>query len=98
MDYHWGFAGSLLLLQRCGNPCHGNGRISSARAITVTKSEILTGLNRPDDFILAIVEVNGEKALAPRYIRKPFGREPDFGVTSVNYDLDELLARAEEPA
>ena len=25
-------------------------------------------------------------------------REPDFGVTSVNYDFAELLARAEAPA
>jgi hypothetical protein len=25
-------------------------------------------------------------------------REPDLGVTSVNYDLDELLSRSEEPA
>jgi hypothetical protein len=24
-------------------------------------------------------------------------REPDFGVTSVNYDFAELLARAEQP-
>jgi hypothetical protein len=31
------------------------------------------------------------------YIRQPFPREPDFGATSVNYDLSELLARAEEP-
>ncbi len=35
---------------------------------------------------------------AARYVRRPFQREPDFGVTSVNYDLSELLARAEEPA
>ena len=28
----------------------------------------------------------------------PFQREPDFGVTSVNYDLDDLLARPEPPA
>ena len=34
----------------------------------------------------------------PHYIRRPFHREPDFGVTSVNYDLDELLSRGEEPA
>ena len=27
----------------------------------------------------------------------PFMREPDFGVTSVNYDFAELLARAEQP-
>ena len=28
----------------------------------------------------------------------PFQREPDFGVTSVNYDFSELLARAAEPS
>ena len=31
------------------------------------------------------------------YLRRPFQREPDFGVTSVNYDFAELLARAEAP-
>jgi len=30
--------------------------------------------------------------------RQPFQREPDFGVTSVNCDFAELLARAEAPA
>lgn len=29
------------------------------------------------------------------YLREPFRREPDFGVTSVNYDFGELLTRAE---
>ena len=33
-----------------------------------------------------------------RYLCHPFQREPDFGVTSVNYDFAELLARAEAPA
>ncbi|HEV3257884.1 MAG TPA: helicase-related protein [Gemmataceae bacterium] len=74
------------------------GRVAGAKTVTVTKNEILTGLNKPDDFILAIVEVSGETARPPRYVCHPFGREPDFGVTSVNYDLVELLARAEEPA
>lgn len=46
--------------------------------------------------ILAIVAVDGSAA-TPRYIRQPFQREPDFGVTSVNYKMDELLAKAEEP-
>ncbi len=31
------------------------------------------------------------------YVRAPFTKEPDFGVTSVNYDLTELLARTEVP-
>jgi hypothetical protein len=33
-----------------------------------------------------------------RYLRRPFQREPDFGVTSVNYRFAELLGRAGEPA
>ena len=32
------------------------GRISGAATITVTKNEILYSLNKPEDFILAIVE------------------------------------------
>jgi hypothetical protein len=30
-------------------------------------------------------------------VRRPFQREPDFGVTSVNYNFTELIARAEQP-
>jgi len=37
-------------------------------------------------------------ASEPRYVRRPFGKEPDFGATGVIDDLPELLARAEEPA
>ncbi len=72
------------------------GRIAGARTVTITSGEIRTALNKPDDFILAIVEIDGEATIA-RYIRRPFQREPDFGVTSVNYDLADLLERGEEP-
>ena len=71
------------------------GRVRGAITVTITKNEILTGLNKPEDFILAIVEVDGEKTV-PYYIHRPFQREPDFGVTSVNYDIGKLLANAEE--
>jgi hypothetical protein len=74
------------------------GRVSGAATITVTKNEILYSLNKPEDFILAIVEfLNGEKHRV-HYLRRPFQREPDFGVTSVNYDFTDLLTRAEHPA
>lgn len=92
------------------------GRIEGAKTVTITKNEILTAFNKPDDFILALVlvppseEGSSEELrdLIPIkgkpqndcwvcYLRKPFQREPDFGVTSVNYRLEELLARAEEP-
>lgn len=32
------------------------------------------------------------------YVRRPFQREPDFSVTSVNYAPAELLARGEAPS
>jgi hypothetical protein len=73
------------------------GRVQGADIVTVTKNEILTGLNKPEQFILAVVEVNGDQATRITYIRDPFGREPDFGVTSVNYRLSELLAKGEIP-
>jgi len=74
------------------------GRVSGADAVTVTKNEILYSLNKPDDFILALVEFLDGDRHQVHYLRRPFRREPDFGVTSVNYDFKELLARAGEPA
>jgi hypothetical protein len=73
------------------------GRVQGVDIVTVTKNEILTALNKPDQFILAIVQVNGEQAVDITYVREPFGREPDFGVTSVNYRLSELLSRGGPP-
>lgn len=73
------------------------GRITGAPTITVTKNEILYSLNKPDDFILAIVEFLDDRTYRVHYLRQPFQREPDFGVTSVNYDFSELLARAMRP-
>ncbi len=73
------------------------GRVEGATTVTVTKNEILAALNKPDDFLLAVVEVlfNGEQAIGktPTYIRKPFQREPDFAAVSVNYELHELFER-----
>ena len=56
------------------------------------------GYNSPEQFVLALVEVEDGKAREPRYVRRPFRREPDFGVESVNYDLRELLERSSPPA
>ena len=72
------------------------GRAAGADTLTVTRNEILTALNKPDDFILAIVEVDGDSAI-PRYVRRPFQKEPDFAAASVNYRLPELMTRAQAP-
>ncbi|HEU0000559.1 MAG TPA: DUF3883 domain-containing protein, partial [Ktedonobacteraceae bacterium] len=72
------------------------GRVTDATAVTVTRNEILTALNKPDDFILAIVLIDGETTTT-YYITRPFGREPDFGATSVNYELKKLVSRGAIP-
>ena len=46
------------------------GRVSGAATITVTKNEILYSLNKPEDFILAIVEFLDGRC-APRALRAP---------------------------
>lgn len=73
------------------------GRITEASTITVTKNEILYSLNKPEDFILAIVEFLDGDRHRVHYVRQPFHKEPDFGVTSVNYDFAKLVARGEPP-
>lgn len=73
------------------------GRVPDATTVTVTRNEILTALNKPEDFILAVGQIeNGQGKLL--YVRQPFQLEPEFSVESVNYKLQELLNRGEDPA
>ena len=74
------------------------GRSAAAATVTVTKNEILYSLNKPDDFILGIVEFLPGNEHRVHYVRRPFQREPDFGVTSVNYNFAELISRGDSPA
>ncbi len=71
------------------------GRAKGQTTITVTKNEIITALNQSDKFLLAIVLVEGDRCEGPYYVRNPFSQEPDWAVTSLNLDLDELLKKAE---
>lgn len=73
------------------------GRAKEQTSITVSRNEMLYGLNQADKFILAVVLVDGETCEGPFYIRRPFDQEPGWAVTSVNLDLQELLARSERP-
>ncbi|MEZ5098671.1 MAG: helicase-related protein [Thermoleophilia bacterium] len=76
------------------------GRVAGAEEFTVTKNEILTGLNKPVHFILALVQVNDDDSTRLRYVSRPFEgtEEMYFNVTSVNYRWDELFARGGAPA
>ena len=73
------------------------GRAKGQSTITVTRNEILYGLNQQDKFILAIVIIDGDSIDGPHYVRQPFTQEPDWAVTSINLDLPELLKRANPP-
>lgn len=73
------------------------GRAKGQTTITVTRNEILYGLNQADKFILAIVLVDGDQHEGPFYVKNPFSQEPDWAVSSINLDLDQLLARAQAP-
>lgn len=74
------------------------GRTTHATTLTVTRNEILYSLNKPDDFILAIVEFMENGTHQVHYVRQPFKLEPDFGAISVNYDFSDLLTRAGTPS
>lgn len=77
------------------------GRVSGAETVTVTKNEILYSLNKPDDFVLALVEFLDHERHNVRYLRRPFDRSgitTDFNGASVDFHFAELLARAGEPS
>ena len=76
------------------------GRAEGATTVTVTRNEILTALNKPEEFVLALVAVPPKGAPATeavRYVRRPFTREPEEFAESVTYRWDDLWARGEKP-
>ncbi|HPY73771.1 MAG TPA: helicase-related protein, partial [Methanothrix sp.] len=75
------------------------GRAEGAETVTISTGEIRTGLNKPEDFILALVIVDGEKT-TPYYVRvrDVFERVPGFAEVSVNYSLRDLISRATGPS
>lgn len=73
------------------------GRALGQTTVTVTRNEVLYGLNQADQFILAVVLVDGDTHQGPFYIHRPFTQEPDWATTSINLDLARLLERAVGP-
>ncbi len=54
--------------------------------------------NQGAKYHLAIVLVSEDDSIdGPHYVSHPFKEEPGWGVSSVNYDLKALLARACPP-
>lgn len=70
------------------------GRAAGAGTVTLSKNEILCALNRPDGWILAVVEVDGASTRTT-YLQRPALRAPAFTENSVTYDLGRLRDSAE---
>jgi len=72
------------------------GRVQGSGTVTITRNEMLYALNQAEKFVLAIVLVGeGDSVEGPYFLRNPFEQEPGWGVASVNFDLQALLARGE---
>jgi superfamily II DNA or RNA helicase len=74
------------------------GRIAGGETVTITRSEILTGLNS-DRWILALVEVDPAGRTDARYLRHPFrGQIDDLGFTETSRTFSwTTLWKAGEP-
>ena len=71
------------------------GRMVGAETVTITRNELLTARNRPDNWVLALVAVPPEQSAEPpalRYITRPFTQDPDWHTHSINFYWDELWA------
>ena len=77
------------------------GRVTGATTVTVSRNEILTSLNEPDRWILALVEVVPDGGENVRYLPGPLdvsSKDNLFEVTSVNFNWTSLWARGREPS
>ena len=70
------------------------GRHIDAETVTVSRNEIDAALNNPDNFILAIVRLDGGKN-ETIYIRQPFELPPDRAALSVNFSIQKLVEGSE---
>lgn len=70
------------------------GRALGADTVTVTKNEVLTALNKPEDYFLAVVLVDGAKVSPPLYVPRPFSKEPEFFMTTISCKIADLMTQA----
>jgi hypothetical protein len=71
------------------------GRIAGASIITLTRNEILTALNKPDTWFLAIVSIEAGTARKPRYFKEPFRDGLEFATASMNIQISQLPQSSE---
>lgn len=66
------------------------GRTAGAETVTVSNNEIITALNKPNEYILALVEVDGSRTHTI-YLQQPFENKPDWASNCVTFDIKNLI-------
>ena len=75
------------------------GRGIGADTVMITRQELITSLNKPENFILALVEVDDGVGQTPRYVRGALDtREPPFDQNAIQFNIKRLLERSEVPS
>ena len=73
------------------------GKAVGRDTVTVSASQIRTCCNTPDDWILAVVPIDGVTADEPRYAYGFFPEPPTFAHASVNVPLRDILSVTKPP-
>ena len=73
------------------------GRRSGAHDITLTRNELYTAFNSREQFILALVAIEGDRASEPRYVQGFAFREPAYYEEAVKVKLRPLLDASSPP-
>jgi Domain of unknown function (DUF3883) len=78
------------------------GRIEGSNTVTVSRNEMLTALNKPDQYVLALVRVSiaGHSSDEVRYLRRPFEGVTDnhFAETSRTFDWQRMWNAGTAPS
>ena len=67
------------------------GRAKGAPTITLTRNEILTALNKPESWYLAIVLIENGEPEEPVYLKEPFKEGIPFTAATMNLKVGDLL-------
>ena len=70
------------------------GVAKGSDAVTLSKNEILAGLNNPNGWFLAVVEVEGTSTHTT-YLKRPAMHVPSFTENGTNFDIGRLRKSAE---
>jgi hypothetical protein len=74
------------------------GRITGSEDVSITHNEIQKSVNKGEQFVFAIVEVNEDgTAHIPRYVRNAFTSPPEFHETDRRSKLRDLYSLATDP-